>query len=282
MHHRYHHISQRLIIIATIILSSFSPATSSGVRLQTSIVRPTLQTQIVKSQFPAPATAATPEPPAGYLLRYDAANIDGSNNSTFNDMDPVTTWTNLGSTSSADATQSTSSAKPTYRNSGGVQWVDFDGGDYVSTTGTFASIAQPYTEIVVAGVDGLGVDSRFTDSNNLALRGGLYRGSVGNKLSLYAGSTVASTGGLTNLKYYFLFGYFDGNASKVVLTGVGSTGAGGTHARDSMRIGVNAPATGSFLDGRIREVLIYSGDMTADADLLAYLEAKYGTEPVDF
>lgn len=62
----------------------------------------------------------------------NAQNIDGSYNSTLVNNDPVTTWRNLGS-SALDVTQSTATAKPTYRTNfvNGQPVVKGDGGDYM-------------------------------------------------------------------------------------------------------------------------------------------------------
>lgn len=218
-------------------------------------------------------------PPGSPLIWYDAANIDGTNNSSLVDMDPVTTWVNLGSRSSANATQATSSAKPTYRNSGGVKWVDFDGGDFIKT-GTITTIPQPYTEVIVVGWDATGSSERATDGIDLAARGGMYKGGT-NRLESYAGVTLTSTNSIAATKYYSCKVYFNGASSSAVLNDTATAGNAGTNARTGVVMGANV-LDSPQLNGRLREILIYDSDMTTDQDLLDYLEAKYGTFPVDF
>lgn len=62
---------------------------------------------------------------------FSAQNIDGSYNATLANNDPITTWTNVGS-SALNVTQATAAAKPTYKTSLGTvsqPFVSFDGGD---------------------------------------------------------------------------------------------------------------------------------------------------------
>lgn len=218
-------------------------------------------------------------PPGSPLLWYAADNIDGTNNSSLNDMDPIGTWVNLGSASSADLTQATSSAKPTYRVDGTDHWVDFDGGDFIKT-GTITEISQPYTEILIVGWDALGGSERASDGINLSKRGGMYKGGT-NKIVAHAAADLTSSNSVAATTYNSLLCHFNGGSSSLVVNGTTTAGNVGAHVRSGIILGGNV-LDSPQLNGRIREVLIYSGDMTADSDLTTYLTAKYGSFPVDF
>lgn len=232
--------------------------------------------------YPAPTATVTSGPPVGFLLRYVATNIDGSNNSTLTDLDAVGTWVNLGSRSSANATQATTSAKPTYRNSGGVEWLDFDGGDYLQT-GTFTTISQDFTFVAVAGYatgTSFGANPRIYDGTTSSPRVSVISEASAAQ-STFAGVSLTSSNTVSVDEYNSYVSHYNGSSSSFVLNGTEVTGNAGTNTMVDLTIGARFSGTFNLL-GRFREIIVYPGDYTSDAALGTYLTDTYGSLPVSF
>lgn len=215
------------------------------------------------------------EPPAGYLLRYWAGDIDGSGNSTLTDLDSVGTWVNLGSHSSADLTQGTASAKPTYHDAD-PPYVSFDGGDTVGVS-SFATISQSFTIVLVAEWPNFNSTRIVQDNGSTASnRTALFTAATTGEARLNCGATRASGINLSTATLSYVNGYCSGTSSYLNVNGsLSSTGNAGTGSMVGHTIGAGYLGGSPFV-GDVYEVIVYAGDKANDSDLLTYLSDAYG------
>jgi hypothetical protein len=229
-------------------------------------------TNLVDSTFScgsmwAPAVAA--------VLDYDSTDIDGTGNSSFTHLDPVTTWTNLGTESGANVTQSTGTAKPTYNDSGGVEWVDYDGGDWLQWVNTPEIVTVPWTGCVVAGTSVAANKQYFFDGDDSAGRTVLGWNISGgtNKWGLVSGGFFDTTNGTVNTYDCVCVSYISG-ASVVRVAGFAdATSALGGAGKSGITLGATFDASARFVTGRYRRVQIFNADVGATQ--IAVLQSEY-------
>lgn len=191
---------------------------------------------------------------------FDAKSLSLTNN------DPVSTWTNEGTTG-GDAT-STSTARPTYIASrvgaNGQPVLQFDGSNDRIGTSTFAELSQPNTYIAVAK-DNSPAHTRDILGGNTATK----RNNIGllntDEYFIFSGSAEESTvmGGDTN--WHIFVCVFDGASSRLYVDGgadIISTNPG-SEGINSLSIGSNH-VPGEFWDGDIHFIGIYDGDLYTD------------------
>jgi hypothetical protein len=248
------------------------------------------------------------DPPSTSLSVWlDARNIDGSNNATLVNNDPVTTWQDLGSNND-DPTQGTAGAKPTFISSciGGKACVRFDGGDSLraTTASNFAfmhAAAGSTTYVLVKHTAAAGSFNAMTSTaaisstnvgmvfvmNDSSVNEGIRTYMVNGTTSFTASSVLnvfpinfwhiatsisADTGGTD------LANYVDGTVRG---TGSAATYVGG-NPTTALTIGGDGAGTAVFrMTGDVAQVLIYSGahDASTQATVETWLECVYGGTP---
>lgn len=144
-----------------------------------------------------------------------------------------------------------------------VGGLDFDGSDDSLQSTIFTLSPQPVTKIVVGQFDAFSFNDYLVDGSS-SNRGVL--GSVGNTGDwlLFAGA-LDSTGvaPLAGVKYLG-FGVFNGASSVLAVNGKTlGTQSIGTSGLEQVTIGRSASA-GGFLNGKIKEVIVYPSDQTAN------------------
>jgi hypothetical protein len=223
---------------------------------------------------------------AGSHSCFLAQDTDGDYNATMADLDPVSTWSNYG-TSGLDVSQATGTAQPTFRTGivGGQPVVRFDGGDYLlastasdwtflhnGSTWSVEAVAKrdDTTTRVIIGNNTSGTSCalssigsfcfRFESTNTLR---SLQTNAVGGTASATTTATMGTTtfnllrGGVTSSD---VFAQVNANAettaTKLASPTLTATGALGVGAHP----GVSGTA---LLDGDVFRVVIYQSALTA-------------------
>lgn len=235
----------------------------------------------VANPFRSNGSAFTPASIANLTFWIDASDaasitVDGSNN--------VSQW-NDKSGNGFHAGQSNSAKRPSYTGSNQIKGrnvPNFDGSnDNLITTGTM-SVSQPNTTFVVFKYpSGLSTTTRY-----------LFDGSVNrqfiivatpttpSQINFGAGTTVGITSltGIENATSY-VTSVFNGASSQVRVNGVQrSTGNPGTNGvGTALVIGAFQSQAGSFWQGMIAEILIYSRALSGSeiTTLESYLSSKW-------
>jgi hypothetical protein len=218
-------------------------------------------------------------PPAGALLWYDAANIDGTNNSSMADLDAVSSWHDGGSRGE-NCDQVTASAQPVYRNTGGEEYVNFAGND-VLWTAIYSELAQPYTIACWAGIDSGLSGAVYVIAGDGAGRRHIIGDNPSPGWKQFAGTAFVNLHTETFNSYESAVALFDGASSHLVLNGVDVGPADpGSQADRALTIGgVRSSLTANY-QGRVKEVMLYAGDRLTD--IQTYLDLRHGAGPVAF
>lgn len=226
----------------------------------------------------------------GLVTHLDASTITG-----IADGGSVSTWADLSGLG-YDATQGTSSKRPTYVASNpaykGLATVSFDGIDDTLAMGISSTghIPADSTVFIVGNYD-VANSSTFASMMNVSsatrykfyLDGGYWRWIAGN--SYYNGICTSSID--TNIHIYglvadystavtpYVTGFLDGDEVNT------TTNLGSGHTDPLGNLWLGSAGTSSFLTGDVAEVIIYNRPLTSTeiADVTAYLGAKYLYSP---
>lgn len=205
---------------------------------------------------------------SGCVLWLPADHIVG-----LSDGDPVAQWDDE-SGNGYNATQSTGSAKPTYKTGqqNGLPAVQFDGGDTLTTAAV--TLSQPYTIFVVCSeTSGSTNQNIIADKTNIEATVFI----TSNNLSLYAGSTISQSGGSSA----WLVGAAIGNGASSNVFRNGSSVASGNPGTQGYSTGFIIGAFRGPVDwfhGYIAEIICYDSSLsTGNREAVEnYLGAKYG------
>jgi RES domain-containing protein len=252
--------------------------------------------------FRPPAQQCGNPPSTSLSVWLDGRNIDGSNNGTLANNDPVTTWQDLGSNND-DPTQAVAGSKPTFIASciGGKACVRFDGGDVLNAVTaanfTFASNGNGSTvyTVVKQPAQGLGTHAA-TSSGTSTNRGFGHRYNTLGRASFFLSDGTSTTINANSANDAFttttfniftttlrtastpdLTGYINGSS---VLTGSGIASA--SAPANPLAVGAAGGGATSFLTGDVAQVLMYAveHDSTQRAAVSAWLSCVYGAFPV--
>lgn len=201
-------------------------------------------------------------------------------------MAGVGTITNLGSTSSGDLTQGTSSAKPIIEANciGSHACYQLNGPSSQTLharTGAFTAIAQPFTICTVAVTSTGGSRYILTDgTNGLGPITSGHWAMTGDKTG--HGLAVID-GGAGSTSFDVVCGVFNGASSKLCVNGTCTTGdAQGTSDLGQFEFGCvdSTCSTGGQLQKRVAEVGVWSGDDNVASRFYDYARGYYGAAPV--
>lgn len=211
-------------------------------------------------------------------LFFVSTNIDGQDNATLSDNDPVCTWTDLGSLG-VNATSS-STACPTFNEAGGPGGRDdvtFDGGDTLFTgEASFAALAQPNLIVAVGNVGAAaGSGEPFFDGDTSARRQQAYGNS--GTMWLHGGSAVSTGLSLSLNTWHVAGGTFNGASSVGYIDGSTANVAAGTNAPQGLRIGTRYDGGTSVLQGGMALVAVYDTPPAGGAgDVDTWAETHFG------
>jgi hypothetical protein len=242
----------------------------------------------------------------GLVARFDATNVDGTNNSTLVNNSSVSSWVNIAPTGQQDGVasviQATGTAQPKLNTNtlNGLSVMRFDGvDDLLQSTAFTTALAQSNQILAVwrafsnGGSGSILVDGLSTGRNNATYEQGridMFAGG-GSPPLWVMGSNATGTDG-SALETTFLF---DGASSSIRSTyntvtqtndptaTLKANGDAGTQSMDGVTLGARfAPFGGDQfgLDGYIAEILIYETPLTGTnlTDTESYLYNKWFVE----
>lgn len=147
-------------------------------------------------------------------------------------------------------TQATSSKRPTFKDSGGLRWLDFDGvDDYMDAT--TASMAQPNDFSLALRPKSSATNMNFFDG--ITSREALYRNNTTTAFNMYAGTlSTGSATGINDGTDYVATARFNSTSSKVRRNRVdGSSVSPGSGALNGLRLGAFSTSGGGQADFRL-------------------------------
>jgi len=235
---------------------------------------------------------------SGMIARYDATNIDGSNNSTFTDGEAVSQWNDI-SGNNEHLVQATGSRQPLFRLTGlrGLQTVQFDGSnDFLSSNSTLS--LGNFTAFIVMSTSSTGdriiyeFGTTYTDAGNFYLLTGT-NASI-NKVGAahptnasakdvyvswankFGTAVITHTSGGTHATHLV---YVNGVEQKT--TNRVSNNPGSTVYAKTLYVGARTGAVAPMA-GKISELIIYNSSLTRNqmAAVEGYLAVKWGTAHV--
>lgn len=199
----------------------------------------------------------------------------------------VSAWADQSGTGDANKhlTQGTAANQPLWAASdasyNGKPTLTFDGISEQMASGTWAAaLTQPHTIYCVGQNANAGVYRNFVDGITTGARSIARARAGGARAGFYAGTADVDGTSTTNVPRVITY-VFSGAASALynVSTGTSETAASpGTQGFTGMRVGSDWNATGQYLDGKIAEIIIYSGahDLATRTLIRDYLAARYG------
>lgn len=196
------------------------------------------------------------------------------------DGDPVGRW-NDGSGNSRNATQATSTKRPTLRTAhasfNSQKVLEFDGTDDVMATGSF-DVAQAATHVVIAKSTNTS-EGVLTDSTSFGFRQLLSKINA-TQYRMYAGGSVLDITG-ADTSAHLLIATYNGTSSSLEKDGSSlmSGSNPGTQTLRGLGIGGSFGGSGAQLAGHIAFIGIKSGTLTAGekSSLRTWAQGKYGT-----
>lgn len=213
-------------------------------------------------------------------IHFDATILDGSDaGSNPSSGSSVSTWGNRsGAATNYDATQGTGANQPTYTESGGEKYVNFDGGDLLDFTGY--TLSSAFTMVAVCNTD--------VDANSLIPIGTgtsgqyiMWEYGVNGRIYGISGSTIDNTYGPHYNSIQQFWATRDGSSNhNIYIQGGNSVVSATTSAsRTANRIG-NLYTT-LYHTGRIYEIIIWGSDLstTEKNTVRNYLNNKYSNLP---
>lgn len=179
--------------------------------------------------------------------------------------------------------QATGGARPVYRTSGGLHWLEFDGSDDYMRSAAFASvIASPLTVCAAWMYTGAG-NKVLIDGNTLGNRGAhIFRADPGAETRIYAGSSVVSAGVGPPSTASVDTAKMSGATSTYRRNGAAGTGVGGnpgTASLDGITLGAWQGLTNpGFHQGKVWQLFVREGVLTSpeQAGLETWIGAKAG------
>jgi hypothetical protein len=179
----------------------------------------------------------------------------------------VETWYDQ-SGNGKDATQTTASNQPKIVSSGSLlaDGIEFDGSSDELETGANIS-GSAISGFVVANLDGTGANSLYSVGNT---KPNVLFGNPSLAYVLNGGSALSGGTAPTNTDTLFTQLFISGGTSKTFIDGsaISSGDAGSnTASSDKLTIG-NLEAIDRFMDGSIKELIIYNSDQTANRTAL--------------
>jgi hypothetical protein len=159
--------------------------------------------------------------------------------------------------------------------------ITFNGTTDNLVSGTWAAaLTQPHTIYCVGQNANAGVYRNFVDGITAGARSIARARAGANRAGFYAGTADVDGTSTTNVPRVITY-VFNGASSALynVSTGTSETAANpGSQGFTGMRVGSDFNASGQFLDGKIAEIIVYSGahDVTTRALIRDYLAARYG------
>jgi hypothetical protein len=201
------------------------------------------------------------------------------------DAATVETWPN--ETAETDATQSTGTARATYRASvakfNSKPAMDFDGGDNYVVSSFSSNPTYPLSVVVIGAFDSASATNFFFDGSGASNRTAGYIQSTSYRIT--QGGTVR-TGGTPNTNARLHLYRFDtGGSDRLNLDGSGTATIdfdAGSHTIAGLMIGANiTPA--SYLAGEIAMIGLYQGDISAHGswgDFKTWITSHYGITTV--
>jgi len=176
-----------------------------------------------------------------------------------------------------NVSQSTGSAQPTFNNVdssyNGKSTFSFVSANSQALTGTFTK-TQPFTIVLV----GHSTNSLLNDEFIFGGSGvGIWTASISDEVTSYAGSVLAAANGTAGTPA-LMAATFNGATSALYVNSSTAVASGniGTNNMSSISIG-GENSQAHFLDGKMAEVLIYTGALSAAQvnTLFAYLNNRY-------
>lgn len=248
-----------------------------------------------------PAVSCGDPPSTSLSVWLDGRSIDGADNATLANNDPITTWTDLGSIGD-DPTQASAFSKPTFIAScvNGEACARFDGGDFLRAVtaanfifmhdGTGATI---YTVVKTAASATSALAA--TSTGSAGSRGVLHRYSTLLRAAYFMADGTTLQVSLTDAVGLLTSGAFDTMTS--TLANVATPGAifvngaaaasGGTASFSALApaaaLTIGASATGgNMLAGDMVQMLIYAAahDATERGVVEDWVDCVYGEMPV--
>lgn len=243
------------------------------------------------------------DPPSTALAVWlDGRSIDGADNATLANLDPITTWTDLGSIGDDPTQGGASTLKPTFIAScvNGLACARFDGGDFLRATtasnytflhnGTGATIYS----VVKTSASALG-HIAATATGSSTVRGVGHRYNTTFRANFFMSDGVALRVSATSAINAFVADTFNVMTSRLVnespparvfLNGTQvDSGGTATFSPDppvvALTIGANS-ASASQLTGDVAQILIYADahDDTERGEVEDWIDCVYGVMPV--
>lgn len=189
------------------------------------------------------------------------------------DGNAVSTWRNAGSNGTA-AVQAVALLQPTFRAAGtglnGHAGVQGDGTADTLATAAFTSIPQPYSIVAVGSISSAAAAAKFLyDSISGANEAAFYVATAGTKFSCYAGVGFDTDVGVdTNVHMSRV--YWNGASSAMAVDETSKAGNAGASAITGITIGSAAGGAAGFNAGTIGLLILYPGQITADASWAAF------------
>lgn len=231
-----------------------------------------------------------PAPPSNFACRVEPSALSAA----YSDLDPISPWTaDSASTkgSECNVTQSTGTAKPTFRAScaefGGEPCADCDGGDTLlaSLAGFTSSLPLPYSICGIAMRSAHGLRGIFGSAKTGSFRYLTYTVTP-STMYYFDGTPSATVDNFTSLSNTTVgvgdsfCVSFDGSGNATlhinnVDTVVGSL-PGHTAAFDGLSVGSHGQGS-AFLIGRIAEIVVYDREIASEVPTwYAYTCDRYG------
>lgn len=235
--------------------------------------------------FAASGGAWTPASLTGLQFWLKADAIGG-----LNDGDAITTWAD-SSGNGNDATQSTGTAKPTYKTGilNGLPCARFDGGDSLRGGGTTSITGTTLTAFAIVSLNSGSANyarvlslsaSGQNDYNSAARAAPILRNSNTQALASFRNNVVRSSGAIVYGTHAYVVSIFDGTNHTIYVNGVAGSAlaSSGTFAISAYALGDNYLTDSSFLNGDIVECGVTNTNVSgADlTSLQSYLSTRSG------
>jgi hypothetical protein len=236
------------------------------------LLQPLAQDRVARRPI-YPSASFSPSDIAGLILWLKADAITG-----LSPDDPVATWSDSGGLGN-DATQATSSKRPTYKTSiqNGLPVVRFDSVDDGMTTGASASL--PFTVFVVYNY------RSATSGVHRAVQGASANWLIGpytNHHQLYNGAFIPTNGSISAVVenvFALVCGLQSSGDAKLFINGVqsGTNTQNGAPGTIYLGHGIGPPPYSETLDGDIAEVIVYDSALgtTNRQSIETYLNGKW-------
>lgn len=209
-------------------------------------------------------------PPGAPLHWWNVENVDGSDNSTMTDNDAVSSWHDAGSRAE-NADQATGSLQPVYRNTGVKEYLSF-AMDVLATT-TYTALPTPYTIALRAGFTTGTSGATYWIAGDGSTNRHIVGRNPGPDWGQFSGTAQVNQQAEMLDHFESVIAYFNGASSYLIVNGT-ELGPANPGNQDNVQVQIGGIGGLPFLTGRIKEVLLYSGDLRSE--IQAYFDTKYG------